>query len=266
VVDVSDSSHRRSGNNQPVGQRHAVPSHHRKRFRTDRTEPTGPNLTPPAPGTFAELDAPPVDDELSGAEPTGVSCANGGSRICSRRAYTVTEVTPEGYATTAPRNLHFGSSGSTTVVDVSDTAIVGNYTTGSGLRMYASVSFPHRRCPVGDRVVRICLVRALQPWIPRRRRRRRGQDPAVFSGGPSSWSRRVSLVGSAASRPRSTSSGTVSDPFSWFTYPLRVGVVFVALSEWILDRDGFSGVYRQSVWSGSGRTHPVSGVYIVTDR
>ena len=94
-----------------------------------------PNLTPPAPGTFAELDGTSGGTMTCPAtEPTGVSCANGAIQdLFTTAPYTVTEVqTPEGYATPSPQTFTSGASGSTTVVDVSDTAIVGNYTTGSG--------------------------------------------------------------------------------------------------------------------------------------
>ena len=86
-----------------------------------------PNLTPPAPGTFAELDGTSGGTMTCPAtEPTGVSCANGAIQdLFTTAPYTVTEVqTPEGYATPSPQTFTSGASGSTTVVDVSDTAIV----------------------------------------------------------------------------------------------------------------------------------------------
>ena len=227
-----------------------------------------PNLTPPAPGTFAELDGTSGGTMTCPAtEPTGVSCANGAIQdLFTTAPYTVTEVqTPEGYATPSPQTFTSGASGSTTVVDVSDTAIVGNYTTGSGAQNCTLCVLS----PTGDALS--ATGSSAFAWSgsatvdSTSSSATTGTGSAVFSGGSFFGPGGVSLVGSAALKTSvPPASGTVSDPFSWFTYPSGSGSSSSLSVSGSSTETASPGVYSTISVSGSGRLTLSPGVYIVT--
>jgi len=227
-----------------------------------------PNLTPPAPGTFAELDGTSGGTMTCPAtEPTGVSCANGAIQdLFTTAPYTVTEVqTPEGYATPSPQTFTSGASGSTTVVDVSDTAIVGNYTSGSGAQNCTLCVLS----PTGDALS--ATGSSAFAWSGSATvdspssSATTGTGSAVFSGGSFFGPGGVSLVGSAALKTSvPPASGTVSDPFSWFTYPSGSGSSSSLSVSGSSTETASPGVYSTISVSGSGRLTLSPGVYIVT--
>ena len=153
----------------------------------------------------------------------------------------------------------------TTTVDVADVVIVGNYTTGTsaqnctlcllaGTGNALSATGSSKITWPGPATVDSTSSSATS-----------ASGSAVLSGGSFFGLGGVHLTGSAALKTSvSPTSGSVSDPFSWFTYPTGSGSPSTVSVSGSSTKTVSPGIYSNITVSGSGQLTLSPGVYIIT--
>jgi alpha-tubulin suppressor-like RCC1 family protein len=236
-------------------------------------ELTGPNLPtpsgpPPTAGTFAELDGTSTGTVICPAtEPAGVTCTAGAIQgLTPGSTYTVSEVeTPIGYATLPAQTFTAGAGGSTTVVDVTDVVAIGNYTSGSGAQnctLCVLSSTGTALSATGSSKITWSGPATVDSTSSAGTT---ATGSAVLSGGSFFGPGGVHLTGSAALKTSTpAAAGSVSDPFSWFTYPVGSGSSSSLSVSGSSTKTASPGIYSTISVSGSGKLTLSPGVYIVT--
>ena len=201
-------------------------------------------------------------------EPTGVACDQGALKdLVPGATYAVTELqVPPGYLAPTPTTFTGSLTGATTSVPISDSAAVGNYTTGSGAQNCTL-------CLLGPSGTALSAFGGSQiTWAGPATVNSTSAAAAQASGlstlfgGALFDAGGIRLTGLSALHGTGPTAGTVADPFSWFTWPTSTAspTSLVVLGPTNTSRTATPGVYSSIVVSGAGSLTLEPGVYIIT--
>lgn len=228
-----------------------------------------PLASPPAPGTFAELDTNSSGQTVCPAsEPSGVTCSGGTLEdLYPGATYTVTELeAPPGYATAPVQTFTAPTDGSTAVVPFADDVLVGNFTTGSGaqncLLCLMAASGAGELAASGTATVTWAgpaTADSTSPAAITATGNAHLSGSSLFSPGGETVSGNAKV---ALSSP--LTKGSASDPFYWFSAPAQISPTqSISLSA---QQSGSAspGTYSGITVSGQAHLSLQPGLYVLT--
>jgi hypothetical protein len=223
----------------------------------------------PAPGSFAELDTGPSGQVVCpAAEPAGVTCFDGALQdLYAGATYTVTELqAPPGYATAPPETFSAPTDGSIALVPFTDSFLIGNYTTGTGpqncLLCLMAPTAGAALSASGSSTVAWSSVATVDSSSESAIA---ATGNAKLSGGALFNPGGAQLTGHAAITTQSpVTSGVVSDPFYWVSFPTEPGTAQPLSLSGSSSFTASPGVYSDITVSGKAQLTLSPGVYVVT--
>jgi hypothetical protein len=224
-----------------------------------------PLASPPVPGSFAELSTDATGQSTCPAsEPAGVTCSAGVLRdLYPGATYTVTELgAPPGYATSAPVSFSTSTDGTNTQVGISDTVLVGNFTTGTGAQNCLACLV----APTGSALS--VSGNATVSWAGIATEASPSSSAVVADGNASLTGTSLFGPGSEVLDGHSTAPslapGTVVDPFSWYSAPVLTGTAQDLSAAGGQDLTAYPGTYSSITASGNARISLSPGLYVLT--
>lgn len=228
-----------------------------------------PLSSPPAPGSFAELDTGPAGQTVCPpSEPAGVTCSGGTLEdLYPGTTYTVTELqAPPGYGAATPQDFTAPTDGSTTVVPVADNVLVGNFTTGSGAQNCTlCIMAPSGTGTLGATgAAKVgwggpATVDSVSSTAVTGSGSAKLSGGSLFVAGGTGLSGAAKIVTTSGVHP-----GTVSDPFSWFQYPSLTSTATALNVAGVAKVVASPGTYSSITVSGEGKLTLSPGTYVVT--